>query len=236
MFGRHDYSFQYSNDQITFGLQPDGECHRYFREMKGGKRIEKNVVSQRGKIVVCPVEPVNLPEPVATNMEIEFDPLFMEPFSKKTIFLTFPVEIGVFVVAKKAIKALDIFSFVPQKYSLYGPSNGGAIARWAYSPIYGEIPGVNPLECGVIKLTVHNTTKEWVEVSRALFDAFSMKLYYSSELVSMTAVMRILSSKTAETEFFKEAVVEGMKKSIEFYLGRDIPVVKHNGLMEWGLV
>jgi hypothetical protein len=236
MFGRHDYSFQYSSDTITFGLQPDGEYYRYFREMKGEKRIEKNVVSQRGKIVVCPVEPVNLPEPIATYLEIAFNPILLEPFSKRTLFLTFPIEIGVFVVAKKAIKALDIFSFVPQKYSLYGPPNGGVITRWANSPVYGELPEVNPLECGVIKLTVNNTTKEWVEVSRALFEAYSMKMYYSSEMVSMTAAMRIATPIAAETEFFKEAVAEGMKKSIEFYLSRDIPVVRHNGLMEWGLV
>jgi hypothetical protein len=236
MYGRHDYTFQHSSDDISFGFTPERDFYRYFREIKGGDTVEKNVISQRGKIVVCPIEPVNLPQNVATYMEIGFDPLFLEPFSKKTIYLTFPVEIGVFVVAKKDIKPLDIFSFVPQKYSLYGPSNGGRITRWVYSPIYAQIPEVNPLESGVIRLTLNNTTKEWVEVARALFEAYSMKIYYSDDLVSMSAGMRILSSKTAETEFFKEAVVEGMKKSIEYYLGRDIPVVKHNGMMEWGLV
>jgi hypothetical protein len=236
MFGRHDYSFQYSSEDISLGFQPDGEFYRYFREIKGEEKVEKIVISERGKIVVCPIEPVNLPQKVATYMEIDFDSLFLEPFSKKTIYLTFPVEIGVFVVARKDIKPLDIFSFVPQKYSLYGPSNGGLVTRWVQSPVYAEIPDVNPLESGVLQLTLHNTTKEWVELSRALFEAYSMKIYYSSELVSMSAIMRILSPKTAETEFFKEALVEGMKKSIEFYLGRDIPVVKHNGMMEWGLV
>ncbi|MDG6257812.1 MAG: DUF432 domain-containing protein [Methanomicrobiaceae archaeon] len=236
MFGRHDYSFQYSSDSISFGIEPDGDIYRYFREIEGGEKVEKSVVSQRGKLVVCPIEPVNLPQNVATYMEIDFDPLFLEPFSKTTLYLTFPIEIGVFVVAKKDIKPLDVFSFIPQKYSLYGPSNGGVISRWVYSTVYAAIPEVNPLEYGVMQLTLHNTTREWVEVARALFEAYSMKIYYSDELVSMSAGMRILSSKTAETEFFKEPLAEGMKKAIEFYLGRDIPVVKHNGMMEWGLV
>lgn len=236
MFGRHDYTYQYSSDEISLGFRQEGDFYRYFREVRGGGKVEKIIVSERGKIVVCPIEPVNLPEPVATYLEIDFDSLLLEPFSKKTIYLTFPVEVGVFVVAKKDIKPLDVFSFVPQKYSLYGPSNGGVITRWAYSPVYAEIPEVNPLECGVLRLTLNNTTREWVEVARALFEAYSMKIYYSAGMVSMSAQMRILSSKTAETEFFKEPVVEGMKKSIEFYLGRDIPVVKHNGMMEWGLV
>jgi hypothetical protein len=235
MFGRYDYTYQYLNDEISLGIEKIGDNYRYFREIAGGKRVEKMLLSDSGRILVNPVEPLNLPENVTHYMEIEFPSLFIEPFSKKELYLTFPIEIGVFVAAKKDIQVLDIFSFNYQKYSLYGTPSDGIITRWYWSEVYTEIPEMDHNKFGILKLILVNNHREWVEISRVVLDGNGMKIYYG-DVVSMIARMKILTQKIAETEFTDTALVEGQMKSLELYMARELQIVKRSFTMEWGFV
>ena len=47
---------------------------------------------------------------------------------------------------------------------------------------------------------MRNTTSDWVSISKGVFSAYGMKLYYDSN-VFMKARMDILSKNTAETGF-----------------------------------
>jgi hypothetical protein len=240
MFGSYGYSFEYSNHEISAGSVPEGPFFRYFREVSGGARVEKIISSDSGRIVVNPVEPLNLPDEVTNFLELEFEPIYIEPLGKKDIFLEFPVEIGVFIASKQDIEVLDIFSLDNPKYSLYGPPNGGVITRWLWSPVYSEIPQLDHHRRGIFQLTLENTTKQWEELSRVVLEGTLMKIYYGEvegkKLVSMSGKIRILSKLVAETEFFDQPLAEGLKKSIEIYTAREIPGVKRNFTMEWGLV
>ncbi|MDT8358247.1 MAG: DUF432 domain-containing protein [Methanomicrobiaceae archaeon] len=240
MFGSYGYSFEYSNHEISAGLVRDGPFVRYFREVTGRARVEKIISSDSGRVVVNPVEPLNLPEKVTNFLELEFDPIFLEPLGNKGIFLEFPVEIGVFIASKQDIEVLDIFSLDSPKYSLYGPPNGGVITRWLQSPVHSEIPALDHHRRGVLRLTLENTTKEWQEISRVVLEGTLMKIYYGEvegkKLVSMYGRVRIQSKLVAETEFFDHPVAEGMNKSVEIYTAREIPGMKRSFPMEWGLV
>ena len=57
-----------------------------------------------------------------------------------------------------------------------------------------------PYAEGILELTLRNTTSEWVSISKAIFNAYGMKLYYEDS-VFMKAHMDILSKNTAETSF-----------------------------------
>jgi hypothetical protein len=235
MYGKFDYSLRYSDKKISFGFRKKGNYFEYYREGPDGEKITKRLISRTGSVVVNPVEPLNLPETVTNYLEIEFSSIFIEPNQKFQIFLKFPIEIGVFVVAQKDMEEIDIFSFVSQKYSLYGPPSGGIITRWYYSDVHSKYPETDPIREGVISLEIENATSEWAEVSRVVFDGYAMKIFYDGRVI-MQAKMKIGSSHSAETSFESTTPQTGMTKSIELYTARKLPAVKKTFLMEWGLV
>ncbi|NYT05680.1 MAG: DUF432 domain-containing protein [Methanomicrobiales archaeon] len=235
MYGRFGYDYGYSDDSVTVGITPGKGFYCYSRTIAGGDSVQKRILSDAGRIIVNPVEPLNLPEEITNYLEIAFEPMIVEPFANKDVFLTFPVEIGIFVAAKKNIQVLDIFSLSPQKYSLYGPSSGGLITRWWHSEVFDAVPEVNHNILGIMQLTIENTTREWVELSRAVFEGYGMKIYYGGP-VSMVARMKIMSPRLAETEFFDHSLVEGQKKALELYTARELHVVRRTCPMEWGMI
>ncbi len=233
MFGRYDYALHFADENISVKIERQDGLYVYRREC-GGQNYERILASGTGGVVVNPVEPVNLPKEITHFLQIEFDPIVIEPMSTSRVYLTCPVEVGVFLEAKRDMDVLDIFGLNHQKYTLYGPPSGGVIARWHPSRVFSEVPSVEPLKEGVIELRLRNMHREWVEVSRAVFESCDMKIYYN-DFVGMIAEMRILNKTLAETDFVDAPLKPGMKKSIELYTAREIPVIKKGYLMEWGL-
>jgi hypothetical protein len=62
-----------------------------------------------------------------------------------------------------------------------------------------------------------------------------MKIYFKDDLVSMKASMKLISRTLAETGFKDEPLKKGMKKAVEFYPQKNIPMVSKKMLMEWGI-
>ncbi|KQC04206.1 MAG: hypothetical protein APR53_03575 [Methanoculleus sp. SDB] len=235
MYGRYEYDYHYSDERIHAGIVRNRGYHTYTRKISGMDTVEKRILSDEGRIIVNPVEPLNLPSEITNLLEIEFDSLLIEPFGKKEIYLTFPIEIGVFIAAKKNIQVLDIFSFSPPKYSLYGPSNGGDITRWWHSDVFDSIPDVNRDLQGVMQLTIDNTHREWIEVSRAVFEGYGMKIYFG-DIVSMVARLKIINRRLAETEFYDTPLTDVQSKALELYTARELHVVKRTYEMDWGVM
>ncbi|MDI6811211.1 MAG: hypothetical protein QMD80_06010 [archaeon] len=80
-----------------------------------------------------------------------------------------------------------------------------------------------------------NTTTGWVEVTKAIFNAYGMKIYYNDDRVSMKATMKIMSARSAETDFVDSPLENGMKKSLELYTVRKLPVVATKFVVEVGI-
>lgn len=232
MFGRYKGIFHREDGDILVETERNAGLLTYRRRCEG-QTFERLLASKAGEIIINPVEPVNLPKEITNYLQIEFSPMLIEPGVTQTIYLKFPVEVGVFLEAPKNIEVLDVFGFGTQKYTLYGPPTSGVIARWYRSAVYAEIP---PVECfceGVMELSIHNASREWVEVSRAVFESTDMKIYYG-DFVATTAAMKILTRTLAETDFIDAPLQPDMIKSIELYTARKIPVINRGYLMEWG--
>ena len=233
MFGCYTGTFRHEIGDILVEAERSGGLLIYRRNCEG-RTFERILISETGETVINPVEPVNLPQDITSLLMIEFSPMLIEPGLAQTIYLKFPVEVGVFLEAAKDIEVLDVFGLGTQKYTLYGPPTSGAIARWYSSEVYTEIPGVEPLREGVMELSILNTSHEWVEVSRAVFSSADMKIYYN-DIVATTATMKIITTHMAETDFIDAPLMPDMTRSIELYTARKIPVIGRGYLMEWGL-
>ncbi len=233
MFGRYSGTFCHENGDILVETERNGGFLTYRRNCEG-RTFERILISETGETIINPVEPVNLPGDVTDLFMVEFSPMLIEPGITQTIYLKFPIEVGVFLEAAKDIEVLDIFGLGTQKYTLYGPPTSGAIARWYRSAVYPDVPAVERLREGVMELSIQNMSHEWVEVSCAVFDSVDMKIYYG-DFVATTATMKIITTHIAETDFIDAPLVPGMARSIELYTARKIPVIKRGYLMEWGL-
>ncbi|NLB00714.1 MAG: DUF432 domain-containing protein [Methanomicrobiales archaeon] len=233
MFGRYKDTFCHEDGDILIKTERKNGFLTYRRRCRD-ETFERLLASETGEFIINPVEPVNLPKSITDFFQIDFPPMVIEPGLTRTIYLEFPVEIGVFLNTAKDIEVLDIFGLGTQKYTLYGPPTSGVIARWYRSAVHMEIPPVDRLSIGVMKLTIQNAATEWAEVARVVFNSLDMKIYYG-DIVAATATMKIVAPSRAETNFTDAPLIPGMTRSVELNKTHKIPVISHGYLMEWGL-
>jgi hypothetical protein len=217
VFGRYDYSLAIDKDGLKLGVERREGLFVYYRELAGRPREEKMLGPgpEDAKIVLHPVEPVSVPKQISSFLEIAFNPIIIGPSSRKTIFLTFPIEIGVFLESDAAVEVIDTFSLRPNKFSLYGTPKNGVITKWFRSRVFSEAPSLDMRNEGLLRLEIENITKEFATVSRAVFEGHGMVIYFDWEMVAMNARMTLKSSVVAETSFSVSMYREGMEKAIE---------------------
>ncbi|WP_457548937.1 DUF432 domain-containing protein [Archaeoglobus sp.] len=219
------------NDDFYLSIERNGEFYVYKRVCKGDTVTK--MIAGSGKIVLNPVEPVNLPKNITSLIEIEFkEKIVVGPRSRLTIYITFPIEIGVFVV-NKSLNVLDVFTLNSLKYTLYGTPGRGVICRYWLSDIYSSLPKLDSLREGIIELEISNSSDNWVEVGKIVLNVYSMKIYYNDSKVISKAVMNVTSRGVAETQFLDGNY--NLKKAVEIYVAKKLQVLRKSFVMEWGL-
>ena len=235
MFGLHKVPLRIEKEGVSLRFEKEGEVLLYKRECRGEK-VEKTLLTSNGKILINPIEPLNKPKEITPYLLIDFEKtLLVEPKITREVFLTFPLEIGVFMSQNEHFEICDILTITKQKFTLYGDPRSGVICRYWRSEVYPSIPSVNLIEEGIVQLNISNTTTKWVEVSKAVFNAYGMKIYYNDKMVFMKANMKVMSKGSAETDFIDSPLEERMKKSLELYTTRKLAITTTKFMMEAGL-
>lgn len=235
MFGTHAIPLSLKNEEFSILIEKEGGLLVYKREA-GKEKKGKIILGDEKKIIINPVEPLNQPKELSPYLDIEFErTLTIEPGSNRKIFLKFPLEIGVFLFEKNTFDVLDIFTLTKPKFTLYGDPHNGIICRYWRSDIFSSPPPLEYYCEGVMELTLTNTGAEWEEVSKAIFNAYGMKIYYNDKMVAMKAEMKVMSQSAAETAFFDSPLKKGMKKALELYEARKIPITTTKFMMREGI-
>jgi hypothetical protein len=220
VFGEFSPPYSFGGDGLSLSLEmKDG--HYLYRRDLAGNQVEKAISAGLSRLLVHPVEPFYAGSGRAGHLELEFPPLIIEAGATETIFLAFPVEIGIFVEGIRDTEILDAFSVGPPKYSLYGSPHRGVITRFARSGRHRELPAVDGAREGVLKLSIRNMLPEWATVSRVVMDSQEMHLY-SSDFAGLVAVMRITSRGFAEVTGIDRALKGGMSRAHDFFTARRI--------------
>ena len=212
MYGHYDPPFSVEKEGISISVEKNEKTWIYKRTF-GTDNVEKRFIGDGEHKIINPVESLNTPKEMTPNLLIEFEKsLLLEGGARKKIFLTFPIEIGVFISdeGNKNPHLLDVLTLASQKFTLYGSVSNGIICKHWKSGIFSALPSLNPLQEGVMELTLRNTTSDWTSVSKAVFNAYGMKIYYDID-VFMKAHMDILSKNTAETDFDLHHISEEVK-------------------------
>lgn len=232
MYGKQKTPFTLKHDDIEISIEGMGDWYDYTRKC-GDEEFSETVFSNNLDIVINPVEPLNLPDAIADKLLIEFDrSIRIEPKLSKKIYITFPIEIGVFISREKQFEKLDVFTKSKQKLTLFGTTKDGLICKYWDSSVHKAIPKVDITKEGVIELTIANVTSRWIEVHQTVLDAYGMKIFFSKELVSMKAGMRVLGELLGETYFVKEPLKPGMWKATELFRPKKVPGLASKFIME----
>jgi hypothetical protein len=242
MFGSYQFGVPLDFDQIKIETNEDSGLYVYRREPADVTKI----ISSKSNLLVSPIEPVTQPKSITNHLLIEMkSPVFLAPGSATSFFVTFPVEIGIFTEIKKSMdlgffdeaetnELIDSFTLTTSKYTLYGTPNKGIICKSWKSDIHTKIPDIDPLREGAMNVEIQNSSNRWVHLSKLVFNAYHMRLYYSS-FSYMNARVKITNSKKAETSF-KEEPLENMKKAIKLFSSGKMQVMeKETFAMEWEL-
>jgi len=228
------FTINYKGHEISVEKEQGNLIYRRTCEYE---TIEKILLEADGDFLINPIEPVNLPKPITSFLLIDFErPVMISPGSKQKIYLTFPVEMGIFISGKKGEHELiDILTLNRSKYTLYGDPNRGMICRYWKSEIFTSYPNLDTRYEGDIELDIINDTNHWMEVKKSVFNAFGMKIYYGTDRTSMRAFMRIINRHLAETGFMTYTTTPELRRSMEVYTARKIMLSSIKGIMEHGI-
>ncbi|MBP1910633.1 DUF432 domain-containing protein [Methanolobus bombayensis] len=209
----------------------------YKRMFEGNEEKEFLLLNSYKDILINPIEPVNLPEKITSFLLIDFKkPAIIRPGDRRKIYLKFPVEIGVFVADKNEnYEVIDTFTFTRIKYTLYGSHTNGIVCRQWESDVFTEEPETDILYEGFIELDIFNDSNHHMEITKALFNAYGMKLYYGDKRLGMKASMKIINKLLAETDFSRYPTTSRFKRSIELYTARKLAITSTKGIMEFGI-
>jgi len=235
VFGTHTIPVHIEQNGIHIDITEKNGPILYARSC-GDETVEKVLLTGSSTILINPVEPLNKPRELTPYFMIELQQqVVIEPKATKVLYLTFPVETGIFIQQREESEVIDILTTAKQKYALYGDPAGGVLCKFWKSAVHGAIPTSNPVQEGIMELTITNAAGEWVEISRAVFNAYGMKLYYSDSMVSMKGHMKITAPMLAETDFVDAPLKKGMQKSLELYTARKLLVLSSKYSMTEGL-
>lgn len=235
MYGLNEIPLNLEEKDFKISITKNENGFEYYRE-SNGTTVEKLLFAAQDEILIAPVEPLNLPRQTAQFLMIELArEIMLQPSNRIQLYLTFPVEIGVFVGKKSKYEAFDVFTLTPLKYTLYGEPRNGVICKYWKSRTYLEEPKTDPLREGVLQLTIQNSSHDWVKVNKALFNGNGMKIYYNEKHVSMKAEMKILEEEAAEVEFINSPIHRDMKKAPELFTKSKLLVSSKKAVMLEGI-
>jgi len=219
-YGRFPLLSSLNFEGLSLSITQENGMYHYKRAI-GNWKTEYDISVKGGNLLFHPVEPLNLPDNVTDFLEIGFDPVIIEPNGKCTVFLTMPVEIGVFLESEHGLTdILDIITYVYPKYSLYGSANRGVITRYHKSKVYYHPPAVKNHEAGILKLEIENKSEEWVTVGRVIVYQKGLFLYFDESHVIASVSMVLGSSEVASVTGLEVPFTENMTPALRLYESR----------------
>ena len=236
MLGSYRSPFNMEIEGVSLSVEKHEDSLIYRRWGNLGS-TERLLLKGPCNFLLNPIEPVNMPKRLTHFLLVNFkQTLIIEPGATKKVYITFPIELGVFVSqGREDFEIIDIFSFARLKYTLYGAPSNGIICRYWESDASLSPPDTDPWHTGYIDLRIVNDTEHMTEISKSLFNAYAMKIYYEENKVVMKAVMKVQSRKLAETEFIHCPGKGRFKKAMELYVSSKLRVSGSKCVMEYGL-
>jgi len=108
MFGDYDIPLRFAEDGFSLSVERMEEVLLLYRRECGDEKAEKILPVSTEKIILNPIEPLNKPKKLTSNLLIEFETtLVVELGATQQIYVKYPLEIGVFISRRRNLQKLN---------------------------------------------------------------------------------------------------------------------------------
>ncbi len=213
----------------------------YSRTSKSkGETVLNKVISGGIRLHINPVHPILLPICMTRHILVIIEnPVSLAPGDIIEGYITIPVDIAVYVEEyNEAITLIDIFTEGKIKYTLYGPLEGGHLARYHRTRFYSQEPRTKPFTEALVRITISNRSTYWITLSKILIDCKHLKLYYDPPHNAYAQALEIVvtsrrHAKVIYSTPFKTAVIESQRPPMFRFTKSYLTL--HGTLMKWGV-
>ncbi len=180
-------------------------------------------VDREEEIRFYPVLPIHSPKLITTYILYSlFTPIIVNSRDKVTFTLETLLEIGVALYSHSKRTSVNYIYFLPpepMKYALYGPPEGGVIARLNPTRVHVEDPRniTAPDYRALTKVSIYNYSDEVVRIEKLLVNASQMNIYYDDYDRAYTNELEvgIVSRKKGHILATRRVPLPGLNKSID---------------------
>jgi len=240
-----DFGKYILRDKLSLNL-PNNEiiCTRlndtsfsYKRDSQETDPVKKVIHSQTAdfEIGLMPLLPIHVPSYKTDFFFMRFtEQMYISQHSVAEMLISFPIDIGVFLVENDKAGLLDSFScdMTNSRFALYGPPDNGKLCKYVQIPIEDQSVQ-QPFVHTQIKLRIANELDEGVMVGKIVFPVTDHKLYYKHSSAVMDGLTATIKSRIGVT------VVDTVQNPISGIEGwmqalRDVQVTDYKFSMEKG--
>jgi hypothetical protein len=101
MYGEYTIPVNIEREGLHITIERDENSY-FYRRVCCDEKAEKRLLASDGKMLLNPVEPLNKPKALTPHLLVAFEKtLAVEARISEKIFITFPVEIGVYISTNK---------------------------------------------------------------------------------------------------------------------------------------
>ncbi len=238
MFGWHECPLEIPIGDERLSFEPF-DSNWVYKRIKQDKVTERMILSEKIECFLTPVEPLLTPKELTSLLLLEFEsPLWLEPRKDKRIFVSAPLEVGVYVGNRHSLRSLDLLDVIScssQKFTLYGQVHDGMICKYFNTPVWLQEPLLETPDRMLVELLLQNRTGTWVKVTQTILSAFHMTIFFSPNRAMMRATMTITQEGLAETQMSDSPLDKESQKAIQQFRSRRLPGISHKFVMEWGI-
>ena len=192
---------EFSFNGVTIKIEKIGEhVFSYFRKDTEDNLLKKviPVSSSELTVEISPIRPLNYPARRAAHVYLDFEtPIFLSEGSAASVFVRCPVEIGIFLVHDGHKDSLDWVDCEPQnaRFCLYGSPESGTLCKYAPSEIVDSYDDSSAYTDGIIKVDLKNDLDKGLTISKIVFAANDVSVYYKNSKAKFDSLKVVLKKK-----------------------------------------
>jgi hypothetical protein len=187
------------NNTLTFSRLGKNKFS-YTRQSNQNEYIKKIIQaeSENFNIELAPVLPIHVPSYKTDFFFIRFvDPLYISQHTTSEFLISFPIEVGVFVIEQNRPGGIDYFSCDPinARFALYGPPENGKLCKYTIISLEEKQPVNQPFIHAQLKIELENHLEEGTTVRKLVFPVTDHDLYFHDTNVMMDGLRATIKSR-----------------------------------------
>jgi hypothetical protein len=187
------------NNTLTLSPLGNGKFS-YIRQSTQNQPVKKiiHAKSESLDIELVPILPIHVPSYKTDFFFLRFtEPLYILQNTTTEILISFPIEMGVFLIEENQQGGIDYFSCDPfnSRFALYGPTEDGKLCKYAKISLDEKQVISQPFIHAQLKIRLLNELEEGVSIGKIVFPVTNHVLYFHGSNVMMDGLDTIIKNR-----------------------------------------